>query len=317
MPTPLRIRRLAVLAAVTAAAAAARASTAQDTALSRARQVTYSENYDPSLSPDGHSMVYISAVAGREQLFVRSIDGREIRQLTTDSTDHEDPAWSPTGDTIAFVALHGGHAQIALVPARGGPVEVLTPADERVIHPSWSPDGRRLAYCTDDDLAPPKKNPASIKVLDLATRTVRVLISGGINTYPVWSPDGRALAFRRMLGENNSEVFVADSSGAAARNLTNSPAFDGWPAWSPDGRRIAFASNRGGTGDYRIFIMRADGSDVRLLASTSGRATAPKWSRDGRTVYFPVCRREENVAGCEIYAANVPPPRPETARARD
>jgi hypothetical protein len=32
-------------------------------------------------------MVYISDVGGREQLFVRSLDGREVRQLTTEMED--------------------------------------------------------------------------------------------------------------------------------------------------------------------------------------------------------------------------------------
>jgi TolB protein len=301
----LTVFRPALLGAV-AAWVSVHPALAQSDTLARARQVTRSENYDPSLAPDGHSMVYISAVAGREQLMVRSLDGRSLRQLTTDAADHEDPAWSPAGDAIAFVILTGKEARIALIPAAGGTIEVLTPPGERVIHPSWSPDGRRLAYCTDDDLAPPRKNPSVIKVMDLASRRVRVLISGGVNTYPAWSPDGRVMAFRKMLGQSNSEVFIADSAGGHTRNLTNSPAFDGWPAWSPDGRRIAFASNRGGTGDYQIFVMRSDGSDVRLLARSEGRATSPKWSRDGRTVYFPLCRDEEDGGGCEIFAAAVP-----------
>ncbi|HET7468566.1 MAG TPA: LpqB family beta-propeller domain-containing protein [Gemmatimonadales bacterium] len=274
---------------------------AQNAAPDTARQVTVSANYDPSLSPDGTRMVYISDIAGREQLVVRSLDGREVRQLTTDEADHEDPAWSPDGNTIAFVHLKDGHARIAIMPAAGGPAEILTRADKRVIHPSWSPDSRRIIYCADDDLKPPKKNPASVMVLDLASRQVRELISGGVNTYPVWSPDGRWIAFRRMVHDTNSEVFLADSAGRGARNLTNSPAFDGWPAWSPDGRLIAFASNRGGTGDYEIYVMKPDGSEVRRVARTSGRATAPKWGRDGRTLYFPICRRE----GCEIYESRV------------
>jgi TolB protein len=297
--------RVAVIALTVATIGAAAAATSQSPGPGQAHQVTQSANYDPSLSPDGHSMVYISDVAGREQLLVRSLDGHAVRQLTADSADHEDPAWSPDGTTIAFVYLRDGHAQIALMPAAGGPMDLLTPAGERVIHPNWSPDGKRVAYCVDDDLKPPKKNPASIKVIDLASRQVRVLISGGVNTYPVWSPDGRSLAFRRMVEDTNSEVFVADSSGANVRNLTNSPAFDGWPAWSPDGRRMAFASNRGGTGDYQIYVMRPDGGDVRLVARTTGRATAPKWAVDGRTVYFPICRREADGGGCEIYSAAV------------
>ena len=294
-----------MMLAAAAAGVARRSAGAQSASPGQAHQVTHSANYDPSLSPDGRAMVYISDVAGREQLFVRSLDGHDVRQLTADSVDHEDPAWSPDGKTITFVHIRGGEARIALMPATGGPAQLLTPAGERVIHPSWSPDGTRVAYCVDDDLRPPKKNPASIKVVDLASRRVSVLITGGVNTYPVWSPDGRSLAFRRMVEDTNSEVFVADSSGAGAHNLTNSPAFDGWPAWSPDGRRIAFASNRGGTGDYQIYVMRPDGSDVRLVARTSGRATAPKWAVDGRTLYFPICRDEAEGGGCEIYSAAV------------
>jgi Tol biopolymer transport system component len=75
-----------------------------------------------------------------------------------------------------------------------GPV---TRPDARVIHPSWSPDGTKIVYCTDDDLKPPKKNASDIEVIDVKTRKVN----------PVWSPDGKSIAFRRMLGEMNSEVF--------------------------------------------------------------------------------------------------------------
>ena len=178
-----------------------------------ARQVTHSENDDPSISPDGRRMVCISLVAGREQLFVRTLDGHEVRQLTTHTVNHEDPAWSP---------------------------------------------------------------------------------------------DGRRIAFRRMLGETNSEVFVADRDGTHATSLTNHPAFDGWPSWSPDGRRLAFASNR--DGDNQIYVMEADGTGIRLVASTRGRATSPKWSPDGRTLYFPLCQRSEGGYDCEIFAADPPPP---------
>jgi len=270
-----------------------------------ATQVTHSQNYDPSFAPDGQRFVYISQVAGREQLFIRSIDGSSLQQLTFDSVDHEDPAWSPDGRWIAFVRLSPTVEQIARMPAAGGPVEVLTPATERAIHPNWAPDGRHLAYCTDDDLAPPKKNDADIIVLDLETHARRVLISGGVNTYPAWSPDGRSIAFRRMLGEHDSEVFLADSSGGQQRNLTRNPAFDGWPAWAPDSRRLAFASNR--EGDYQIYVMRVDGTQVQRIAVTTGRGTAPKWTLDGTRVYFPICRRQDDGYGCEIYSATVPP----------
>jgi TolB protein len=274
---------------------------AQRAAVSQAYQLTHTAHYDPAPSPDGTKLVYISVVERKEQLFIMNVDGSGAIQLTHDNSDHEDPAWSPDGRTIAFVYVKDKLEIISLVSADGSGMRQLTPKNVRAIHPNWSPDGSKLAYCTDDDLAPPQKNDSDILVFDLPTARITTLITGGVNTYPSWSPDGKRIAFRRMVGESNSEVFVANADGSGARNVTNHPAFDGWPAWSPDGTRIAFASNRNSS--YQIFTMNADGSDVRLLANTEGRATAPQWGRDGARIYFPICKNVDFGFDCEIFAA--------------
>lgn len=285
-------------------ATAASPAHAQSSPLEIPYQLTYSYNMDNAPSPDGGQMVFIRVIEGREQLFIMRTDGTGERQLTRDQADHEDPAWSPDGRTIAFIRIVEGRKQVALIRPDGGGLETVTPASQHALHPSWTPDGRRILYCTDDDLRPPAKNEAEIYALDLATRKVATLVTGGVNTYPIMSPDGTRIAFRRMIGEMNSEVFVVDEDGRNARNLTNHPSFEGWPAWSPDGRRIAFAGNR--NANYQVFIMDADGGNVQLLANTEGRATAPKWAPDGRKVYFTNCRKVDFGSGCEIMVAPVP-----------
>jgi TolB protein len=281
----------------------ARPARAQRGATQLAYQVTYSLNYDPAPSPDGKKLVFIKYLDGVEQLFIMNVDGTGSSQLTHDQASHEDPAWSPDGKQIAFVYVKGDSEIISVMNVNGSGFRHVSPANVKAIHPHWSPDGMRLIYCTDDDLAPPRKNDSDIKVVELATGKTITLITGGVNTYPSWSPDGKHVAFRRMVAEINSEVFVADADGSNARNLTNHPAFDGWPAWSPDGTRIAFASNRNSS--YQIFVMNADGSEVRLLANTEGRATSPQWSRDGRKIYFPLCRNVDFGNACEIFAVPV------------
>jgi len=273
-----------------------------------AYELTYSQNYDPSLSPDGARMVYISVIDGREQLVIASVDGTHATQITRDSIDHEDPAWSPDGRRIAFTYVAHGEERIAVMNVDGTGVELLTPATMRTIHPSWTPDGTRLLFCTDDDLRPPAKNASDLYSLDMRTKTLTRFMTGGVNTFPVMSPDGKRIAFRRMLGEMNSEVFVANADGSDARNLTNHPAFDGWPSWSPDGTRIAFASNRNAA--YQIWVMNADGSAPRLVANTEGRATSPQWSRDGKKIYFPNCVHVDFGLSCQIYAVSVEPVTP-------
>jgi TolB protein len=152
---------------------------------------------------------------------------------------------------------------------------------------------------------PPKKNASEIFVVDITTKKIATLIAGGTNTYPSWSPDGKRIAFRRMIGDMNSEVFIANSDGTGVQNITNHMAFDGWPSWSPDGARIAFSSNR--RANYQIHVMNADGTDVHLVANTEGRATEPRWSMDGKLIYFSNCKKVDFGGDCQIMVAEAPP----------
>jgi len=279
-------------------------SSAQSAAPGIARQVTASYTMDMAPAPDGERAVLIRVIAGREQLFLRQLGDGSEQQITTGDADHEDPAWSPDGRRIVFVLIKDGHKVAHLIDPDGSHDEAITPVTQGVIHPSFTPDGKALLYCTDDDLRPPAKNASQVYSIDLATRKVTTLISGGVNTFPVMSPDGTQIAFRRIVGDMNSEVFVADADGRNAKNLTHHWSFEGWPAWSPDGRTIAYAGNRNNAG-YQVFLMDADGAHVRLLANTEGRGTAPKWSADGKTVYFTICRRSQDHQGCDIYSAPV------------
>jgi TolB protein len=271
-------------------------------------QITHAQNFDPSPSPDGKKLVFISMLSGKEQLFTMDADGRNIAQLTRDDADHEDLSWSPDGKKIAFVLITKERTSIAVMNADGSNVDLLTPKEHNTIHPNWSADSKQVIYCTNDDVAPPKKNEAQINVVDLATKKIMPVITGGINTYGSWSPDMKQIVFRKIIGEENSEVFLANADGSNVRNLTNNPFFDGWPAWSPDGKKIAFASNRRSHG-YQIFVMDADGANVRLIANTEGRGTAPRWSPDGKMIYFTNCVEKDYGTDCEILMARSEPKR--------
>ena len=290
---------------ITAALLMASSSAVAAQVRSAAIPITYSQNYDPSLSPDGKRMVFLKAFEGRETLFIANSDGHAEKQLLQIDGDIEDPAWSPDGLQVAYVRIEGGKKSLHVMNIDGSGDRRITPQAQSPIHPEWTPDGKALLYCTDDDLDPPRKNAAEIYRLDVASGQITTVLSGGVNTYPVESPDGRRIAFRKFA-DNNSEVFVMDADGQKVRNLTNHPAFDGWPAWSPDSKRIAFASNRNSA--YQIFVMDADGGNVKLVANTEGRATAPKWSPDGRTIYFTNCWRTGIAGACEIFAAAAPSP---------
>src|SRR5947199_3576560 len=138
---------------------------AADLEISIPIRLTHAQNFDPAPSPDGKKLVFISMLSGKEQLFTMDAGGKNIAQLTRDDADHEDPAWSPDGKKIAFVMITKERTSIAVMNADGSNVDVLTPKEHSTIHPNWSADSKQVIYCTNDDLAPPKKNEAQINVV--------------------------------------------------------------------------------------------------------------------------------------------------------
>jgi TolB protein len=145
---------------------------------------------------------------------------QRLQQVTHDAWNHGRPSWSPDGKKFAFVSDQNKHPVVYMMNVDGSGLERL------------SPDSQQVIYCADDDLHPPKKNDASIYSVDVQAKVIKTLITGGVNTYPSWSPDGKRIAFRKMIGDMNSEVFVANGDGSDPKNVSNHMAFDGWPAWS-------------------------------------------------------------------------------------
>jgi TolB protein len=245
---------------------------------------------ESSWAPDGIHLAFDSNRVDGKFMQIHVVDtGNNSVILRTNSQANDiTPSWSPDGERIAFVSDRTGTNQIYLMDVDGSNLRQLTREGLENIHPSWSPDGRAVLFSAKDTTgASPEAGieSYSIREIDIMKTKVRDIGAlGGENTYPNYSSDGRRIVFRKMLGENNSEVFVMDSEGNNPRNLSNNPAFDGWPSWSPDGNKIVFASNR--TGPYEVYVMNDDGGEVRVLTDLGSRATSPKWSPKGGRISF-------------------------------
>jgi Tol biopolymer transport system component len=146
MNSMFRTHSLIVALVITAGLLPTARARGQRGAVSQAYQLTHTAKYDPSLSPDGKRMVYITVVEGREQLFVMNADGSGAARLTRDDADHEDPAWSPDGKTIAFVYMKDGLEIISLMNADGTDVRLLANTDGRATAPQWGRDGAHIYF---------------------------------------------------------------------------------------------------------------------------------------------------------------------------
>ncbi|HEY8671238.1 MAG TPA: hypothetical protein VIL63_10400, partial [Terriglobales bacterium] len=104
---------------------------------------------DTAWSPDGKTIVFISNITGRNNLWLVSAEGGWPTQLTVSDQRQSNPTWSPDGKWIAYQSDYDGDEQwdIFLVSPKTGQVVNVTKTREIAEeNPTWSPDGRYLAY---------------------------------------------------------------------------------------------------------------------------------------------------------------------------
>ena len=97
--------------------------------------------------------------------------------------------------------------------------------------------------------------------------------------YPSISPDGKNVAF-----SYKGDLYVVDSEGGEARQLTSNPAYDYYPVWSPDGKTVAFASDR--YGNFDIYKVSVEGGVPVRLTTHSAKETPWTFTPDGKNILF-------------------------------
>lgn len=212
------------------------------TALSNDPVTALAENSQPTLSPDGTRIVFMSErPAGSYDIYVMNADGTGTRRLTRNPGLDVHPTWSPDGNRIAFVSNRGQGNQIYVMDAElgdSGPVQPLATLPGQSGSPDFSPDGRSIVFHNGDS------DGGDIYIADAtqANQAPRRLTDDGGNLDPEWSPDGTTLAFVSKRAGGHREVFLMASGGGERIQLTDLRGDVLTPHWSPDGTVLLFAS---------------------------------------------------------------------------
>jgi dipeptidyl aminopeptidase/acylaminoacyl peptidase len=106
---------------------------------------------------------------------------------------------------------------------------------------------------------------------------------------PEISPDGRLVAYtvREANWDDNAyetEIWLADATSGATRQLTNGKKSSQSPAWSPDGSKLAFISDR--SDKRQIYLISPQGGEADAVTSLEDGVTSFSWSPDGKAIAY-------------------------------
>lgn len=264
---------------------------------SNVRQISFSPegaDFDPVISRDGNNIYFTSTQhAPTADIYVKSVKGSAVTQLTNDPAHDVMPAVSPDGTKIAFASNRNGTWDIYVMNADGGQAVQITSDAGQELHPSWSPDGRRLCYCR----LSTNSDRWEVWMTEVENPVVSRFLTYGL--FPEWHPVENRIVFQksRDRGDRFFSLWTVDIENAEAvrpTEVATSPvAAVINPTWSPDGAYIAFAtvfnppSNVSGQRpEYAdIWIMASDGSMRTNLTGGWYVNLMPTWGADN-SIYF-------------------------------
>mgnify|MGYP000085352709 CR=1 FL=1 len=242
---------------------------------------------EPTWSPDGAQLVFISPCPARAEfyenfydnsgLYIVNADGSGLKALSNAPGGDFNPAWSPDGKRIAFASLRDGRKEIYVLNLESGVVIRLTnsTSDTENTQPSWSRDGKMITYTV------MRLGAYQVWAMtDTGQENVQLVRSGQSlwDYLPFWSPDGTTILFnQRLLGPTPPWLMSISFADYATQEPVKldlpTPIED--VEFSPDGLWIIFESTDGFNRD--VYYSSVTGGNRTRLTNDPGVDFDPAW----------------------------------------
>jgi TolB protein len=232
--------------------------------------------------PFDSQIAFLSTRGGRfKDLYVMSLDGGDVRRLTSNNTINLAPSWAPSARAVLLTSYQKRNPDLFSVDVQTRQMTRLSNTRGLNIG-RWSPDGSQLAVAVEQD-----GNVDIVLMARDGSNRRRLTDHWAIDVSPTWSPDGSRIAFCSSRS-GQPQIYIVSTGGGGAQRVTHDGSYNTSPTWSPKGDRIAYASRLGGR--FQIFTVKTDGSAVQQVTNTGGTNEDPSWAPDGRYLVFSSTR---------------------------
>lgn len=228
----------------------------------------------PTVDRSKYGNKYIWPLYDSYDIFMATLDGKIVKQLTNAKGYDAEATLSPDGKKMLYTSDKDGDIDLYIM-------DLATGTEKRITNTlgydggAWfSPDGSKIIWRASrpktaeeikeykDLLAENLVAPTNMEVFiaDVNGDHVKQVTSfGQANWAPAYFPDSRRIIFASNHASKRGfpfNLYSINEDGTNLQKLTNEKIFDAFPMFSPNGKKLIFCSNRnnGGTRDTNIFI---------------------------------------------------------------
>ena len=269
------------------------------------------------LSPDGHTVAFVSPVGGITQVFLMLTSGGEPLQLTNDEGDKTVDTFSPDGKEV-YYGRSLGRDEVWAVPTLGGaPRRLVSAADYVVPAPDgaviyydksdragifraeksglneelvYSPKDTSLFFVPllvfpdDNDLLADgvRRNPPTDRFYRINLTSHEAVDLGEVSRNPdaVWAEPGKTLLFSRTVN-GLTNIWKYSLQDRSLTQITSGTGPDTWPMPDSGGKGIYYVNGKSSGSLTAYHVRSKESTDI-----TPEDATQPSISPDGKRVMY-------------------------------